>query len=140
MDVGEFTNLYENLSKNLKELKELTKNSNAENIAMRNRIHERMKYLYYSIAKAMVDIGHGIVLENDFRDPLNRADVFISLAEHDIIMPSVVPGVKKSVLVMNKINQIPPEEMKALVSASVDDIHKCLDSFQVYFDLRGKKF
>ncbi len=132
--------MYENLSKNIKELKDLSKNSNTPDPSVRTRIFERIKYLYYSIAKAMVDIGHGIVLENDFRDPLNRADVFISLAENDIILPSVVPGVKKSVLTMNKINQMSNDEVKVLVDSSLDDIHKCLDSFQVYFDLKDKKF
>ena len=140
MEAGEFKNLYENISKNINELKDLLKNSDVTDIQMRGRIFERIKYLYYSIAKAMVDIGHGIVLENDYRDPLNRADVFISLAEHDIILSSSVPGVKKSVLVMNKLNQMPNDEVKTLVSGSLDDIHKCLDSFQVYFDLKDKKF
>src|SRR4030042_2986292 len=138
MEAGDFKNLYENLNKNLKELKELTKNSDSLETPLRTRIFEHIKYLYYSVAKAMVDIGHSIVLENDFRDPLNRADVFISLAEHDIIIPSVVPGVKKSVLVMNKLSQMSYDEVKELVSVSVDDIHKCLDSFQVYFELKDK--
>jgi uncharacterized protein YutE (UPF0331/DUF86 family) len=140
MVAGEFKNLYDNLSKNISELKDLIKNADSPDLKMRTRIFERIKYLYYSIAKAMIDIGHGIVLENDYRDPRNRADVFISLAEHDIIMSSSVPGVKKSALVMNKINQMPNDEIKELVSSSVNDIQKCLDSFQVYFDLKDKKF
>lgn len=110
-----------------------------ETPANRN-LFEKLKYLFYSLTKSTVDIGHSIILENDYRDPLNRADIFISLAERDIILSSVVPGVKKAALALPKLNDYPVSEVLDIITESILDIHKCLDSFEVYFSFKDKNF
>jgi len=139
MDNVEFTTLNENLAKNIGEIKSIIKKPETLDPPDGLKILERVKYLFYSLVKSLVDIGHSIILEKDFRDPLNRADIFISLAEHGIIMPSVVPGVKKAVLAMPKISSSGIPELLELVSQSIADLHKCLDSFTVYFTLKDKE-
>ena len=140
MDAESFKPLYENLDKNLKEIKEVIKKPKLLEFTNSAKILEKLKYLFYSATKSLVDIGHSIILENDLRDPLNRADIFISLAERDIVMSSVVPGVKKAVLALSKMNNYQPPETLKLISDSIEDLHKCLDSFVVYFDLKDKQF
>jgi len=103
------------------------------------KIIEKIKYLFYSVTKSLVDIGHSIILEKEFRDPLNRADIFISLAEQDIILSSVVPGVKKAALSLPKLNNYQHKEIIELVTNSITDMKKCLDSFSVYFSLKDKQ-
>lgn len=138
MNADEFTAVYDRLGKNLEEIKELTKKPEAFTAPGSDRIVEKTRYLFHSAAKSLVDIGHDIILEHDYREPLNRADIFISLAERDIILSSVVPGVKKAILVLPKINAITPSELLEIITLSLTDIHKCLDSFAVYFNLKDK--
>lgn len=140
MDADSFKSLYKNLEKNIGEIKETIKKPKLLQSPDYIKIIERIKYLFYSLTKSLVDIGHKIILENDFRDPLNRADIFISLAEREIVMSSVVPGVKKAVFSLPKITNYQYSEILEIVSESINDLHKCLDSFAVYFDLKDKQF
>jgi uncharacterized protein YutE (UPF0331/DUF86 family) len=137
MNADQFKNISENLEKNVIEIKETVKNEKILEAPNRTQIFERLKYLFYSVTKSLIDIGHSIVLENEYRDPLNRADIFISLAERDIILHSVVPGVKKAALIMPKMNNYEYEELRNIIAESIGDIHKCLDSFAVYFRLKN---
>jgi uncharacterized protein YutE (UPF0331/DUF86 family) len=139
MDDEQFTALYKNLQHNIAEIKEMIKKPKELEIPKNQKLLEKLRYLFYSLTKSTVDIGHSIILENEYRDPLNRTDIFISLAERDIILSSVVPGVKKATLALPKLNSYPISELLAIVSASLPDIHKCLDSFQVYFRFKDKK-
>ncbi|OPX17843.1 hypothetical protein BXT86_04355 [candidate division WOR-3 bacterium 4484_100] len=138
MNADDFSNLHKSLTKNIEEIKSMVKNKTFLKEPENVKSLERLKYLFYSLIKSLIDIGHSIVLENDFRDPLNRADIFISLAENKIILPSVVPGVKKAVIALPRINSTGPEEITELIGASINDLHKCLDSFVVYFKLKDK--
>jgi uncharacterized protein YutE (UPF0331/DUF86 family) len=139
MDTSSFQRLYDDFSKNIDEIKSMTKDDDLLQSPDSIKIVERAKYLFFSFTKTLVDIGHSIILENDFRDPLNRADIFISLAEHGIIVSSVVPGVKKAVLALPKINSSSYAEVLEIISESISDLHKCLDSFAVYFKLKDTK-
>jgi uncharacterized protein YutE (UPF0331/DUF86 family) len=139
MDEEKFTALYKNLQENIAGIKELIKNPEGLKKPKNQKLLEKLRYLFYSLTKSTVDIGHSIILENEYRDPLNRTDIFISLAERDIILSSVVPGVKKATLALPKLNNYPVSELLDIVSASIPDIHKCLDSFQVYFQLKDKR-
>jgi uncharacterized protein YutE (UPF0331/DUF86 family) len=138
MDGAEFETLYERLNKNMDEIKELIKAPDTFKKPEASHIRDKAKYLFYSVAKSAVDVGHSIILELDLRDPLNRADIFISLAEHDILLHSVVPGIKKAVLSLPKLNNMNPEELLDMIKKSMSDIGKCLDSFEVYFNLKDK--
>jgi len=139
MDEEKFTALYKNLQENIAGIKELIKDPEQLKKPKNQKLLEKLRYLFYSLTKSTVDIGHSIILENEYRDPLNRTDIFISLAERDIILSSVVPGVKKATLALPTLNNYPVSELLDIVSASIPDIHKCLDSFQVYFQLKDKK-
>ncbi len=136
MTPEEFETLHGMLENNIKEIKStLTIHDLLENPNYAKKL-ERMRYLFYSVVKALVDMGHNIILEKDFRDPLNRADVFISLGERDIVMPSVVPGLKKALRALPRMNELTPAQVRELVSKTIDDVYKCLDSFVVYFELQ----
>jgi len=102
------------------------------------RVIERMKYLFYSLTKTLIDVGNSIIQENSFRQPLNRADIFISLAENSIILPSIVPNVKKAAIALPQVINIGYSETLELVSLSIIDLHQCLDSFAVYYSLKHK--
>ncbi|KPK73169.1 hypothetical protein AMJ87_02570 [candidate division WOR_3 bacterium SM23_60] len=136
MTPEEFETLHDMLEKNIEEIKStLTIRDLLENPDYA-KTFERMRYLFYSVVTALVDMGHNIILEKDFRDPLNRADVFISLGEHGIVMPSVVPGLKKALRALPQMNELTPTQVRELVSETIDDVYKCLDSFVVYFELQ----
>lgn len=138
MNADEFKALHDNLEKHIEEIKKTLKIKDLLENPEQTKKFERMRYLYYSTVKALVDLGHSIILENDLRDPLNRADIFISLAEKDIMMSSVVPGLKKAVFNLPLINGMNPARAFELIAETIDDIYKCLDSFVVYFGLQGE--
>ena len=138
MNADEFKVLHDNLEEHIEEIKETLKIKDLLKNPEQTKKFERMRYLYYSTVKALVDLGHSIILENDLRNPLNRADVFISLAERDIMMSSVVPGLKKAVLALPQINGMMPAHAFEVMAETIDDIYKCLDSFVVYFGLQGE--
>ena len=138
MDGEEFKTLYNRLTKNMDEIKEYIKAPDTFKKPEASHIRDKAKYLFYSVTKSAVDIGHSIILELELREPLNRADIFISLAEHDIMLHSVVPGIKKAVLSLPTMNTMTPEELLDLIKKSMSDIGKCLDSFDVYFSLKDK--
>jgi hypothetical protein len=140
MDYPTFTMLYKNLQHNIKEIEEISKTPEQLKTPAGRKTLERLKYLFYSLTKSTVDIGHSIILENEYRDPLNRTDIFISLGERDIILPSAVRGVKKATLALPRLNDYPVSELLEIITNSLRDIHKCLDSFEVYFNLKDKNF
>jgi len=138
MDGAEFGVLYERLNKNIEEIKEYIKAPDTFKKTEASYIRDKVKYLFYSVTKSAVDIGHSIILELELREPLNRADIFISLAERDIMLHSVVPGIKKAVLSLPKLDAMTPAVLLDMVKKSLSDIGKCLDSFEVYFNLKDK--
>jgi uncharacterized protein YutE (UPF0331/DUF86 family) len=140
MDPERFKEMHDNLAKNITQIKETIKKDNLPDLPKNEKAMENLIYLYYSLTKSLIDIGHSIILENDFRNPLNRADVFISLAEQDILMPSVVPGIKKAVLALPMLRDHAYADVLTIITESIDDLYKCLDSFSVYFSLKDKKF
>ena len=119
--------------KNIEEIRNIAKKPPEMSSAQDIKTMEKVKYLFYGLTKTMVDIGNNIIEENEFRKPLNNADVFISLAEHDILISDIVPGIKKAVFAIPKITGCSYDELLSVISKSINDIHKCLDSFAVYF-------
>ena len=138
MDYDRFKSMYKDIKKNIDEIKSTMKKADLLKSPDCTKVLDRMKYLFYSLTKSLVDIGHSIILENDLRDPLNRADIFISLAEQKIVESSIVPGVKKAVLALSKIDNYKHSEILEIISGSIAGLNKCLDAFVVYFDLRDK--
>lgn len=136
MSITNFPKLYEGMVKNIEELKLIVKKPENLNSLNNTKIVEKTKYLFYGLIKSLVNLGNKIIIENDFRQPLNTADIFISLAEHEIIIPSVIPGIKKAVLATHRINGCSGLELVELISESIVDLHQCLDSFAVYFNLK----
>jgi len=138
MEAEEFKNMYKILNQNMDTIKEAIKAPDTFKKPEASQLREKTKYLFYSVTKSVVDIGNSIILEHELREPLNRADVFISLAERDILLHSVVPGIKKAVLTLPRLNSLSPDDLYTLIRHSVTDIGKCLDSFEVYFSLKDK--
>ncbi len=139
MDTNDFEALYDNFKKNINEIKSTINQEGLVELPDQVEILERTKYLFYSITKALIDVGHGIIVENNFRVPVNRADIFISLAERAVVVPSIVPGIKRAVFSLPKINDYQYTDIIKIMSESIDDLHKCLDCFRSYFKMKGKK-
>jgi len=139
MDTNGFDVLYDNLKKHISEIKSTIKQKDLWELSNQTKILERTKYLFYSVTKSLIDVGHGIILENNFRAPVNRADIFISLAERAVIAPSIIPGIKRAVLTLPKINNYQYVEVLKIMSESIDDLHACLDCFSSYFKMKEKK-
>ncbi|MCX7995046.1 MAG: hypothetical protein N3A65_04670 [candidate division WOR-3 bacterium] len=138
MDTGRFREVYETMRNNIEEIKTVMEKLSRYSPEDQLKLCEKIKYLFYGLAKNLVDIGNKIIVENDYREPLNNADVFISLAEHDIINHNLIPGLKKTVLAIPKVMQSNKDEILALIKDSMESICKCLDSFAVYYDLKDK--
>jgi len=139
VDAKDFEVLYDNFKKNINEIKSTIRQKDLWESPNQIETLERTKYLFYSITKSLIDVGHSIIVENDFRIPLNRADIFISLAEHAVVVSSIVPGIKRAVLSLPKINNYQYVEIMEIMSESIDDLHKCLDYFSSYFKMKEKK-
>lgn len=139
MDVNDFKALYDNLSNNINEIKSKINQKNLLELPDQTNSLERTKYLFYSITKSLIDVGRSIIVENNFRVPINRADIFISLAERAVVVPSIVPGIKRAVFSLPKIDNYQHADIIKIMSESIDDLHKCLDCFSSYFKMKGKK-
>ena len=129
--MSNFQRMSERLTQNIAEIKSATGNPQALG-DLQNPGFERIVYLFHSITKSMVDIGNQIIIENDFRDPLNTADVFISLAEHSVIPSSIVPGMKKAAIVMPRIPNYSSSDLFSIISDCIGDLSRCLVSFKKY--------
>ncbi|MEO0094620.1 MAG: hypothetical protein ABIL46_01050 [candidate division WOR-3 bacterium] len=138
MDTARFKEIYEMMQKNIEEIKTVTGKLDKYSPEDQIKLCEKIKYLFYGLAKTLVDVGNKIIVENDYREPLNNADVFISLAEHDIINSNLIPSLKKAVLAIPKVMQCPKDDVLAIIRESMESICKCLDSFAVYYDLKEK--
>jgi uncharacterized protein YutE (UPF0331/DUF86 family) len=132
MNIDDFLNLSENLKKNIAEVKTTTKTCDLLE-PLNSNSFARTVYLFQSIAKSMVDIGNGIIIESDFRTPLNTADVFISLAEHGVISPSIVPGLKKAAMAIPRIQSSEDTELLEVITNSIEDLKRCLNAFTKHF-------
>ena len=129
--MSQFKRMSESLTKNIAEVKSAVNNPDLET-KLNGPEFERIVYLFQSIAKSLVDVGNRIIIENDFRSPLNTADVFISLAEHDIIPLSIVPGLKKAAITMPKIRHHSNHELLNIITECISDVSRCLVSFKKY--------
>ena len=139
MDTNDFKGLQENLKKNISEIQTAIKQKDLLESPDRVKTLEKTKYLFYSLTKSLIEIGNGIILENNFRNPLNRADVFISLAERAVVTPSLIPGIKRAVFALPKINNYQYGELVKIISESIDDLHKCLDCYGNFFSMKERK-
>ena len=139
MDAAEFKHMHGNLNKNIDEIKSILGRIKPELLGMPEGIRavERVKYLFYGVVKFLIDVGNRIVIDRELRKPRNNADIFISLAEGQIVMSTAVPGIKKAVLAMPRIGYCSYTEILQIVGDSLADLNKCLDSLAAfYMDLK----
>ncbi|HEX7319687.1 MAG TPA: hypothetical protein VF399_04950 [bacterium] len=136
MNLGISRAQYDRMLKNIEEIKATIKKPPEMNSPQSVKVIEKVKYLFYGMIKSLVDMGNRIIEEKELRRPRNNADVFISLAEHDIVASALVPGLKKAVFSMPKMSHCSYEEVLATIGESIEAVHKCLDSYTVYFDFR----
>jgi hypothetical protein len=130
-----FFRLRENLKNNITEVKSAIRSIDLLD-AYDTQKFERIIYLFQSITKSMIEIGNNIIIENDLRSPLNTADVFISLAEHKVISPSIVPGLKRAAISMPKIRHYDNAELLDIITDCINDFSWCLNSFGKHFQSR----
>ncbi len=134
--MSNFETMADSLSKNISEVQAAVKNADTLEKIDGQRF-ERTVYLFQSVVKSLIDIGNRIIIENDLRDPLNTADVFISLAEHNMIPLSIVPGVKKAAIAVPKIRALGNQEVLQLIAGCINDMNRCLVSFKKYHRQRN---
>ena len=130
--MNQFQKQSENLKKNIAEIKSTIKNPDLL-VSTDRQVFERLIYLFQSVIKTVIDLGNNIIINNDFRNPLNTADVFISLAENNVISPSIVPGLKKAALMMPKMKDYTHAELVDVMQQCIGDFNRCLHSFTQYF-------
>lgn len=132
MDIDDFLTLSESIKKNISEVRTTSKNYDLLEPLNSNSL-ARIVYLFQSITKSVIDIGNRIIIESDFRTPLNTADVFISLAEHSILSPSIVPGLKKAAIAMPRIRKLEDAELLEVITNSIEDLNLCMRAFTKYY-------
>jgi len=136
MNLGVSRAQYDRMLKNIEEIKAVVKKPPELNSPQGVRAIEKVKYLFYGLTKSLVDMGNRIIEEKELRRPRNNADVFISLAEHGIVASALVPGLKKAVFSMPKMSGCSYEKVLEIIGQSIEAIHKCLDSYIVFFDFK----
>ena len=122
----------DNMKNNIAEIKSIIHNADAIDHNDTSKF-DRGVYLFQSLTKSIIAIGNDIIIENDFRAPLNPADVFISLAEQKLIATSIVPGLKKAAITMPRIANCTKAELVEIMSDCMSDFSHCLNSFSEYF-------
>ena len=135
MNINDFLSFSENLKKNITEIKSTMRTADLLD-PLSSNAYERTVYLFQSITKSVVEFGNGIIIEGDFRTPLNTADVFICLAEHNVIPPSIVPGLKKAAIAMPKVRHLEGSDLLDIIAHSINDLNRCLNAFEKYFRLK----
>ncbi|UCF70627.1 MAG: hypothetical protein JSW49_10610 [candidate division WOR-3 bacterium] len=135
MNVHNFPNIRENIKRNIAEIKSIASDPSVLEPPHRKSF-DRGVYLFQSITKSMIDIGNNIIIAHGYRTPLNTADVFISLAEHNVISPGVVPGMKKAAITLPKIKNQPEAELITVMTTCVDYFSRCLGAYDMYFKKR----
>ena len=133
--MNDFSRLSEILARNITELKSTMKRGNGAETLDR-AIFERVVYLFHSTTKSLIEIGNSIVIENDFRKPVNTADVFISLAEQNIISTLIVPNLKKAAFMIVRIKSHEDGEIVKTIRDCIADFNQCLTSFSKYYKLK----
>ncbi len=120
------------MKKNISDVKSIISNPNALDPSDGAKF-DRGVYLFQSLTKSIIAIGNDIIIENDFRAPLNPADVFISLAEHNVISTSIVPGLKKAAITMPRITNYGKPDLMEIMAGCISDFSQCLNSYSEYF-------
>jgi len=135
MEKQQFKTMYETMNRNITDIKGLLGKLKPEVILTPEGVRavERVKYMFYGLVKFLIDTGNRILIDHDREKPINNADVFIHLAEEEVILSSSVPGVKKAVLAMPRIGYSSYTEVLQMIGESIGDLHKCLDAFAAYF-------
>jgi uncharacterized protein YutE (UPF0331/DUF86 family) len=130
--MNDFSRISELLNKNIAELKSTMKKSDWVETFDRTAF-ERVVYIFHSTTKSLIDVGNSIIIENDFRKPLNTADVFISLAEHNIISSLIVPNLKKAAFMIVRMKTHDDAGIVKTITDCVNDFNRCLVSFSKYY-------
>lgn len=132
MDPHTFESLQENMKKNILEVKSII-NIPSVLEPSDGATYDRGVYLFQSVIKSLIAIGNDIIIENDFRAPLNPADVFISLAEQKLISTSIVPALKKAAIAMPRISSSTKPEIMQMMTECISNFSQCLNSYSEYF-------
>ena len=135
MENLQFKAMYETMNRNITDIKSMLGKLRPEVLATPEGVQamERVKYMFYGLVKFLIDTGNQILIERDRDRPINNADIFIHLAEEQVILSTSVPGVKKAVLAMPRIGYSSYVEVKNMIGESISDLHTCLDAFAAYF-------
>jgi hypothetical protein len=135
MENQQFKSMYDTMTRNIADIKSMLGKLKPEVIVTQDGVKamERVKYMFYGLVKFLIDTGNRILIDRDHDVPINNADIFIQLAEEDVLLSSSVPGVKKAVLAMPRIGYSSYVEVLQMIGESIGDLHKCLDAFAAYY-------
>ena len=132
MGAREFENMRENISRNITEIKSIVR-ENAARDYIDHQSFDRGVYLFQSAVRSVINIGNNIIIEFNLRSPMNTADVFISLAENNVIPLAAVRGMKRAALAIPKIKTIADTELLEIMDVSTDALGKCLTAYADFY-------
>ncbi|RKX68714.1 hypothetical protein DRP53_10170 [candidate division WOR-3 bacterium] len=94
------------------------------------------RYLYPSVVNNLTQIACHIQDRENWRPPINPADIFILMADNEIIHHHIVPDLKRAIRLSTRVAKIPKEELFEELKAVIRAITMCNDAFKVYFQLK----
>ncbi|HID32838.1 MAG TPA: DUF86 domain-containing protein [bacterium (Candidatus Stahlbacteria)] len=94
------------------------------------------RYLYPTLIDNLTKIACHIQDLEDWRPPINPADIFILMADNEIIHHHIVPDLKRAIRLSNRITEVSKEDFFEGVRGILKAVGMCNDAFKVYFQLR----
>lgn len=97
---------------------------------------DKARYLYPSLIEKLTQVACFIQDKENWRPPINPADIFILMADNDIIHHHIVPTLKKGIHLVSRINSLSKGELFKELKTVMKHIALCNDAFKVYFQLK----
>jgi len=130
MDKRKLVATIDNISNNVSLIKEILNTGDKALLSNPKRI-ERAKYFFVSATQSLLNLCNDYIDNKDWRQPINAMDVFIVLAENDVIPNEAVPDLKKAVVSISTLGRGPHNESIGLMRDCLRGIEHCIAGYKV---------
>jgi uncharacterized protein YutE (UPF0331/DUF86 family) len=130
MDKRKFTATVTNIGSNIELINDILKSGDDSLLAHPKRI-ERAKYFFASATQSLLNLCNDYIDSQDWRGPINAMDVFIVLAENDIISKEAVPGLKKAVMSIGALTRAGNAEALSIMRECMRGLEHCVSAYKV---------
>ncbi len=130
MDKRKLVSTIDNISKNVSLIQEILKTGDEALLSSPKRI-DRAKYFFVSAIQSLLNLCNDYIDNKDWRQPINAMDVFIVLAENDVISNEEVPRLKKAVVSISTLNRGSNHDTLALMRECLRGIEHCVAAYKV---------